>query len=132
MRSPRLSRSPLVALSGVALLLAVGPVTPAGAADPAPLSVAVNNDITGLDPAVGYDLYTFMAEHMIYDTLLAYDEDLRLQPSLAAAMPEVSADGLTFTFTLRDSSFVDTGGEIVRPVTAQDVVFSLNRVLRPT
>lgn len=131
MRFPRSSGPRVVGLSMAALLLLGGPVAPIHAADPAPLSLAFSSDITGLDPAITYDMNTFATHHLLYDTLLAYDEDLRLYPSLAAAMPEVSDDGLTFTFTLRDTPFVGKGGEPIRPVTAKDVVFSLNRVLRP-
>ena len=45
--------------------------------------------------------------------------DKGLQPLLAAAMPEISPDKLTYTFKLRDSKFHDG-----KPVTATDVKWS--------
>ncbi|HWE64045.1 MAG TPA: ABC transporter substrate-binding protein, partial [Chloroflexota bacterium] len=48
-------------------------------------------------------------------------------PDLAAGMPAVSKDGLTYTFKIRpDAKFSDG-----KPVTAQDFVWSFSRVLDP-
>ena len=45
--------------------------------------------------------------------LLYYDKDLKLVPSLAEALPEVSADGKTFTFKLRAGAKYADGKPIV-------------------
>lgn len=50
-------------------------------------------------------------------------------PDLAAEPPAVSADGLTYTFTLRQEAiWVDQSGQPVAPLTAQDVVFAIRRL----
>jgi peptide/nickel transport system substrate-binding protein len=96
------------------------------------LSVAFLSDIQTLDPAQGYDVVSWPAERLIFEPLLGYDEDANIVPLLAAEMPEISDDGLTFTFTLREGvNFVRSDGTIVGEMTATDVVASLNRLLNP-
>lgn len=114
-------------------LLAIASLPPVAAAqdEPAPLSIAFASDISTFDPAIGYDALSFPIEHALYDTLVTYDEGTTLVPGLATAMPTISDDGLTYTFDIRtDVPFVRKG-EVVRDVTVDDVVFSLNRLLRP-
>lgn len=95
------------------------------------LSVAFLGDPGPLDPSQGYDQTSWMLERLLWDTLVTYDEGTTIVPALAAELPTISDDGLTYTFDLRpDANFVQ-GGEVLRPVTADDVVFSLNRLLRP-
>ncbi|MCB0429751.1 MAG: hypothetical protein H6585_07645 [Flavobacteriales bacterium] len=54
--------------------------------------------------------------------LLASDpKHLTLRPDLAAAMPEISADELLYSYTLREGVTFDDG----TPLTADDVIFSL-------
>jgi ABC-type transport system substrate-binding protein len=121
-----------IGLAALAIGLAtLGPVASAQGADVAPLSLAVASDLSTLDPAIGYDQLSFPVEHMLYDTLVTYDEGTTLVPGLAATMPSISADGLTYTFDLRPGVSFVRKGEVVRPITAQDVVFSLNRLLLP-
>ncbi len=95
------------------------------------LTITFDSEVDSLDPALGYDFVSWPAERLIYETLVTYDEGTTLVPLLAEAMPEISDDGLTYTFTLREGVDFVRGGEIVRPMTADDVVFSVNRVLRP-
>ena len=52
---------------------------------------------------------------------------LRLAPELAEAEPVVSRDGRTYTFTIRKDARFSDGA----PVTARDVVHSLERILTP-
>ncbi|MET0772923.1 MAG: ABC transporter substrate-binding protein [Candidatus Limnocylindrales bacterium] len=114
-------------------VLAVASLAPTASAqeDVAPLSIAFASDVSTFDPAIGYDALSFPIEHALYDTLVTYDEGTTLVPGLAAAMPTVSDDGLTYTFDIRtDVPFVRQG-EVVRNVTVDDVVFSLNRLFRP-
>ena len=59
---------------------------------------------------------------MVYDTLFSLDENLVPQPQMVGKY-EVSGDGLTYTFTLRDGLKFHDG----TPVTAEDVVASLKR-----
>ncbi len=127
-----LGRARHAALAIPAVIAVVSLAPAAGAQeDAAPLSIAFASDVSTFDPALGYDALAFPIEHALYDTLVTYDEGTDLVPGLAVAMPTISEDGLTYTFDIRtDVPFVRQG-EIVRNVTADDVVFSLNRLFRP-
>lgn len=98
------------------------------------LSMAVEGDLQTLDPAICYDTNCAPLMHLLYDSLIAYEwgtADLR--PGLAEEMPTVSADGLTYTFKLRSGvMFVKPDGSALREMTADDVVYSLNRILDPS
>ena len=59
--------------------------------------------------------------------LLAFDKDLKVVPSLAAALPEVSADAKTITFKLRDGIKYSNGD----PIVADDFVYSWKRMVDP-
>src|SRR5438477_12338687 len=59
---------------------------------------------TGFDPVRVTDYYSGMIVEAIYDTLLSYDylaRPAKLVPRAAEAMPQVSADGKTYTFKIR-------------------------------
>lgn len=62
----------------------------------------------------------------ITDSLVQYDPDLKLQPRVAESW-EFSDDRLTLTFKLRQGVRWHDG----RPLTADDVVFSVETVLEP-
>uniref|UniRef100_UPI00286E5953 ABC transporter substrate-binding protein n=1 Tax=Deinococcus sp. TaxID=47478 RepID=UPI00286E5953 len=90
--------------------------------------VSYKDDVTTLDPAIGYDLQNWPIEKMLFDGLLDYEVGTtKLAPRLATAMPKVSADGKTYTFTLRPGVKFQNGRELV----ADDVVYTLTRVLDP-
>jgi ABC-type transport system substrate-binding protein len=96
------------------------------------LSIGYLSDIQTFDPSQGYDVVSWPAERLLYDTLVAYGEGTELEPSLAEEMPTVSDDGLVYTFTLREGvSFVGGDGNVVSEMTADDVVFTFNRLLNP-
>src|SRR5207237_8279611 len=65
-------------------------------------------------------------EQQIFDGLVSFDQTLAITPSLAEFW-RASRDGLTWTFTLRKGVHFHHG----REVTADDVVYSLTRVLDP-
>lgn len=92
--------------------------------------------VKSLDPAIGSDLVSRNMCGVIYDTLLQYDYPnipYKLEPSMLAQMPKVSADGKTYTFKLRsdlyfhDSELFKSPEE--RRVTADDVIFSFKRII---
>ena len=90
--------------------------------------------LESLDPAFAKDLNMMWVDHMIYNTLVETDEHLHLIPSLAKSW-EISPDGLTYTFHLRnDVYFQDNplfpGGK-GRKFTAADVVYSFSRLTDP-
>ncbi len=94
-------------------------------------SVSIGDPRT-LDPAEAYDSASGSVLSNTYETLIFYDRDRedKLIPVLAEEVPTVSnggisPDGLTYTFKIRqDVTFHD--GTVM---TAEDVVFSINRLL---
>lgn len=69
--------------------------------------------------------FTFLGA--VSEGLYRLDKDMKPQPALAADMPQISADGLTYTIKLRDGITWSDG----TPVTANDFVYSFQRTLDP-
>ncbi len=89
--------------------------------------VAYKDDLATLDPAIGYDWTNWPAEKLVFDGLLDYDSGTTIVPRLAASMPDVNADATVYTFKLRQGVKFTNGREL----TADDVVYSITRVLDP-
>jgi peptide/nickel transport system substrate-binding protein len=86
------------------------------------LRVRPFGDLKGIDPITNSDYMARNHGYMVYDTLFALDEKLQMKPQMLQGHT-VSADGLVYTFTLRDGLKFHDGA----PVTAADVVASLKR-----
>ena len=86
----------------------------------------LGNEPVSLDPARIADVYGISVVQQIFDGLVRFDQTLAITPSLAQFW-RASRDGLTWTFTLRKGVKFHHG----REVTAEDVVFSLTRILDP-
>ncbi|ONK09409.1 ABC transporter substrate-binding protein [Streptomyces sp. MP131-18] len=86
------------------------------------LVIGIANEPESLSPLLGYGKD---GNSKIFDGLLRHDENLELQPALATDLPQVSDDGLTYTYTLRDDVEFSDG----QPFTAQDVVFTYETIL---
>ncbi|WP_028716280.1 ABC transporter substrate-binding protein [Paracoccus sp. J39] len=85
----------------------------------------VMSNILTLDPAAITGRETVQVLNNIYDTLVVLSPDDRdLHPRLAESW-EISPDRMKITFRLRPDAVFASGN----PVTAQDVVFSLKRLL---
>jgi len=84
-----------------------------------------SSNIHTLDPHFAYDTMSGTACRLLYDTLLDYDYDGAMIPSLAATLPEVSDEGRVFRFKLRNGIKFHNGREI----TAEDISWSLHRLL---
>jgi peptide/nickel transport system substrate-binding protein len=112
---------------GLALLCSAALLSPIAAwAAPAKggvINVATIGEPPTLDPVSSTaDLVGIISQHM-FETLYTFDKNWAVTPLLAAAMPEVSADGKTYTIALRkDVKFHDGSA-----MTAKDVVASLQR-----
>ena len=91
------------------------------------LRLIAAEDIRTLDPAIGYDVSSWSFEAMIFQMLVDYDEGTNIVPSLAQSW-EMSDDGRHFDFRLRTDVHFSTG----RPMTAADVKYSLERLMRPS
>lgn len=102
------------------------------------LNLIIEADVKGFDPIYATDSYAGKEVARVYDGLLEYHYLKRpyvLQPNLAESMPEVSNNGLTYTFTLKkgvlfhDSPAFPKGK--AREVVAEDVKYSFLRVADP-
>ncbi len=88
--------------------------------------IGIAENSTSLDPARGYEQQTSIVHKATYNTLVTFPADNveKVIPDLATTWT-VSSDGLTYTFTLKDGVKFASGNVL----TADDVVFSYNRVL---
>ncbi|HEU4987710.1 MAG TPA: ABC transporter substrate-binding protein [Rhizobiaceae bacterium] len=99
---------------------ALGAVTPSHA-DPDTITAVMHSGLRVLDPIITTAHITRDHGYMIYDVLIAVDENFEPQPQMADW--KVSDDDLVYTFTLRDGLKFHDGA----PVTAEDAVASLKR-----
>ena len=74
-----------------------------------------------LNPGMGVLAEDYIVYDLVYDPLLEIDLEGNFQPKVATDW-SVSDDGLTWTLTIRDDIVFHDG----TPLTAEDVVFSLN------
>lgn len=79
-----------------------------------------------LDPHLTSAYASFQVLENVYDTLVQPGPDLQMEPALAESW-EISEDNLTWTFTLREGVTFHNG----RSLTADDVVYSYNRIMDP-
>jgi ABC-type transport system substrate-binding protein len=140
---------PLAAALSLTLLSAAVPAAPATAPVAAPaaahaathvpkvLHMFLSTSEAGLDPAVGSDLASLSLLENLFDPLLRYDylaRPVKLQGNTTSGLPDVSADGRSYTFHIRpgihftpDPAFKGQQREL----TAQDYVYSLKRLYDP-
>lgn len=113
------------ASTALATALLLSPALQAATPSDALVQASRFDDIISLDPAEMYEISTFEVATNAYDKLVAYDLDdtSKIVPQLAESW-EVSDDGKTFTFTLRDDVVFHSGNAF----TAEDVVYSLARL----
>jgi peptide/nickel transport system substrate-binding protein len=118
------SRSRRVTLKAAALavLLVWLGATSASAADQKTITAVMHADVKIFDPIVNTADITSYFALMVFDTLFSLDQNLTPQPQMVGSY-KVTADGLTYTFVLRDGLKFHDG----TPVTAEDVVASLKR-----
>ncbi|MGI8999449.1 MAG: ABC transporter substrate-binding protein [Candidatus Limnocylindria bacterium] len=88
------------------------------------LVVAIGSDPGHLNPAITTSGGTHTAAELLYNGLVGLDDELNPIPELAESW-EVSDDGTTYTFTLRDDVTWHDG----EPFTSADVKFSFEEVL---
>ena len=109
--------------------LAPGASAAQSTATPAPVSggtlrIGVQGDPTNLDPHLTVLAAAGVVIEMVYDGLLVVDANLIPTAALAESW-SISDDFLTYTFTLRPNATFHNG----RPLVADDVVYSFNRVM---
>jgi oligopeptide transport system substrate-binding protein len=108
-------------------------VTPTpGAAQPASADKQIARigygatDFLSLDPALIQLAVDYQTAESIFTGLVAFDHSVQLQDQLASSH-SISADGLTYTFTLRPNLKFSDG----TPLTSADVAYSINRAVLP-
>ena len=106
--------------AGAALMAGLGAATPALAQDKT-ITAVMHSGLRVLDPIITTAHITRNHGYMVYDVLVAVDENFAPQPQMADWT--ISDDNLTYTFTLRDGLKFHDGA----PVTAADAVASLQR-----
>ena len=105
----------------IAVVLTVGAALCTSAAAKT-LRVAPHSDLKIVDPIWTTALISVNHGYMVYDTLFALDGKLNVRPQMVERH-EMSADKLTWTFTLRDGLEWHDG----TPVTADDCIASIKR-----
>lgn len=118
----------LVALA--AFLVAFGPA-PDKEGSENTLRVTSLSAPDSLDPGVSYQSLSWSFQSNVYNSLLTYRKVTGLGgndvvPDLAEAMPTISADGRTYTFTLRQG--IKFAPPVNREVTASDVKYTFDRL----
>lgn len=89
--------------------------------------------ISSLDPAFARDQANIWAVNQIFNGLVQLDNELNIKPCIAKSWI-ISADGLTYTFFLRQdvrfhsSWLISENNAIVK---AEDFVYSFNRIMDP-
>ena len=114
---------------GIALLLGVmaaGPAQGQQAGPPQVLRVGLNAEPDNIDPHLLLQTESMRVMEQMYSSLLRLSPTLQIQPDLATKW-QVSEDGKTYTFTLRQGVKFHNG----RPLTAKDVQYSLGRMADP-
>lgn len=107
-----------------ATAVAGGPSLAASSARAGTVTMALDSNISTLDPADWTDIPSMYAMDEIYSTLVTYANDSpTIEPDLATKWT-VSDGGKKYVFQLNPKAEFSNGD----PVTAQDVAFSLNRV----
>lgn len=94
--------------------------------------------IAGYDPVQASDMYQTLEIGKVYEGLYEFHPTKRpyvVHPNLAESMPEISKDGLTYTFKIKkgvlfhdDKAFPNGKG---RELKAQDFVYSFKRLADP-
>jgi len=130
-----------VSIRALAAALAIGLACAAPAhAQPDPgkvLRVSFPIAETGFDPQAAGDAYSNYVNRAIFDPLYKYEyltRPYKLVPNTAAAMPEISADGLTWTMRVKPGIYFADDPAFKgkrRELTAGDYVYAIKRILDP-
>ncbi|HWF56989.1 MAG TPA: peptide ABC transporter substrate-binding protein [Candidatus Dormibacteraeota bacterium] len=84
------------------------------------------DDIKTLDPGHVSDAVSIAPVQNVFGGLYRFDDQLKEVPYIATGQPDISSDGLTYTFHMRHDVKFSNGD----PVTSADVLYSWNRAAR--
>ncbi len=91
------------------------------------LRIRLNSDIRSTDPGTNRDANTDAVVAQVLEGLVGYKENTAVGMMLAKSV-DVSADGKTYAFTLRDGVKFSNGA----PLTSDDVLFAWKRYMTPS
>ena len=121
------SSSPAAVASGPPAQSAGPAESPTPSAAPTPsdatLRVGWSSEPDTMNPLTTYSTEADEVLHLVYDTLLGYDLELKPTPELASSF-EASPDGKTFTFHLRPNATWSDG----KPLTSADVKYTFETI----
>ena len=114
----------------LAVLVAIAAAPVAGAqeqpAQKLTFTVGIVNDVDSLNPFIGILAETYEVWAGMYDQLVGYSQkDFSPVPQLAESW-QVSPDGLTWTYKLRQGVKWSDG----QPLTARDAAYTFNRIMK--
>lgn len=113
-------------LSAAVAVLFAGTAATAAWADGGALRIRINADIRSTEPGVNRDGNSDAIVLNIVEGLVGYKDDATVAPLLAQSI-DISADGKTYTFKLREGVTFSNG----EPLTSADVLFSWQHYTRP-
>lgn len=106
--------------------LSTAPAAADGTDEPVRLTVGILNEVDSFNPFLGIEVPSFEMWALTYDSMTGYAmDDLAPEANGLAESWDSSADGLTWTYHLRDG-LTWTDGE---PLTANDAVATYERIL---
>lgn len=118
----------LSCVAGASLALALGATAMADdIKQGGSMTVTYKDDVSTLDPAIGYDWQNWSMIKSLFDGLMDYEPGTTVLRKDVAEDYTISEDGKTFTFTLRKGVKFHNGREL----TAEDVKYSIERVVNP-
>jgi peptide/nickel transport system substrate-binding protein len=125
---PKLRQLAAILLAVSILSACAAPATPGGTptaapSEPVTLTVGWIGQPDTLNPAYAFLATSYVVFDLAYSSLLKEGPDGKYQGDLAQAW-QGSADGLTWTFTLKDNLKWHNG----QPLTAEDVAWSINEI----
>ncbi|PSJ55041.1 ABC transporter substrate-binding protein [Pseudaminobacter soli (ex Li et al. 2025)] len=91
------------------------------------MTVTYKDDVSTLDPAIGYDWQNWSMIKSLFSGLMDYEPGTTNLKKALAEDYTISEDGKTFTFTLHKGVKFQNGREL----TAEDVKYSIDRVVNP-
>lgn len=144
MRRRLLSALTLIATLGISLQSGSAMARTGNASIPAnpakavkTLNVLVTTPESSFDPALASDITTLSVNENLFEPMLRYDylaRPLKLKPNTLRAMPEISADGKTYTLRLQAGIFFSEdaafGGKR-RELQAADYAYAIQRMYDP-
>ena len=127
LRPPRLRAVALLPAAAI-ILAACGSSSASGGtlAKDQTLSFAMQDDVAHLDPADIDAATDIPILQNMFVGLYKFDDKLNIVPYAAKGMPDVSSDGMTYTFHLNSNMKFSNGD----PVTAQDFIYSWTRAAK--